>query len=77
MRVVGGMASPFLLGVDAIFRPQPHGAIADDPLLDMMSPAQRSCKSMCEVDACKPPGVSTAGLGANAHPRTLLARRHL
>jgi len=53
--VVDGIASPFPAGsMDAIFQPQPYGEIADNPLLDMMSPARRSCKSMCEADACKP-----------------------
>ena len=42
--VVAGIASPPLSGcVDAIFQPQPHGVIADDPLAALMPrPSSRS-----------------------------------
>ena len=45
MRVVDGIASlPWFGSVDAIFQPQPHGAIAVNPLNPRMSPRHKARK---------------------------------
>src|SRR5262245_59038895 len=46
IRVVAGIASPSLFGiVDAIFQPQPHGVIADNPLPPMLACAPQLNKT--------------------------------